>query len=114
VLADLDSTDYPRRQAASRRLATLADPAGPALRAALKADPSPEKRRRIEEALATLTGVPPANVLRDLRGVEVLERIGTPEARQLLGELARGAPGARLTREAKAALERLATARQER
>jgi BASS family bile acid:Na+ symporter len=26
VLADLDSTDYSRRQAASRRLATLADP----------------------------------------------------------------------------------------
>jgi hypothetical protein len=37
-----------------------------------------------------------------------LERIGTPEARQLLKRLATGAPGARLTREAKASLERLA------
>jgi hypothetical protein len=36
-----------------------------------------------------------------------LEQIHTPEARQLLAELARGAPAARITREAKASLERL-------
>ena len=43
-----------------------------------------------------------------LRGVEALEYAGTSEARGLLKELAAGAPAARLTLEATAALERLA------
>jgi len=42
-----------------------------------------------------------------LRGLEVLEHIATPEAKQVLQKLAAGAPDARLTREAKAALQRL-------
>ena len=37
----------------------------------------------------------------------VLERIGSPDARRVLEALAKGVPEARLTREAKAALERL-------
>jgi hypothetical protein len=37
----------------------------------------------------------------------VLEYSATPEARQLLESLTRGAPEAQLTQEAKAALERL-------
>jgi hypothetical protein len=45
--------------------------------------------------------------LRSLRGVEVLEYIGTPEARELLQSLANGAQDACLSREAKASLERL-------
>ena len=46
--------------------------------------------------------------LRAVRSVEVLERCGTPAARQLLETLAGGAPAARMTREAKSALQRLA------
>jgi hypothetical protein len=45
--------------------------------------------------------------LRSLRAVEVLEHIATPEARDVLRTLAQGASEVRLTREAKAALERL-------
>jgi hypothetical protein len=78
------------------------------LRTALKTDLSAEQRRRIEEALATLTDVPQAHALRDLRAVEVLERMGSAEAKSLLEMLANGAPEARLTREAEAALQRLA------
>jgi hypothetical protein len=45
--------------------------------------------------------------LRTLRAVAVLERAGTPESRRLLETLAEGVPGAWLTREAKAACDRL-------
>jgi hypothetical protein len=45
--------------------------------------------------------------LRQLRAIEVLERAGTAQAKKILSKLAGGAPDARLTREAKAALERL-------
>jgi hypothetical protein len=47
-------------------------------------------------------------LLQRLRAVQVLERIGSPEARQILEALAKGAPGARETREAQASLSRLA------
>jgi hypothetical protein len=39
--------------------------------------------------------------------VEVLEHIGTSDAKQLLEMLATGTEGARLTKEARASLERL-------
>jgi hypothetical protein len=45
--------------------------------------------------------------LRTLRALEVLEQVGTPEATKLLRTLAKGAPEAGLTRQAKQALARL-------
>jgi hypothetical protein len=44
---------------------------------------------------------------REVRAVEVLERIGTPEAIEVLRKLAGGVPDAVLTHESKAAIERL-------
>ena len=52
--------------------------------------------------------LPAGEVLRAVRAVWVLELTGTPAARQVLQKLAGGAPQARLTREARAALGRLA------
>jgi len=43
--------------------------------------------------------------MRNSRAIWVLERIGTPEARAVLEDLAKGAPEARQTQEAKAALD---------
>jgi hypothetical protein len=45
--------------------------------------------------------------LGEVRAVEALEHAGTADAQALLGKLAGGAAPARLTREAKAALDRL-------
>ena len=54
-----------------------------------------------------LTGRLPAETLQAIRAVEVLEQIGSKEARATLAKLAGGAADARLTREARGALERL-------
>jgi DNA polymerase-1 len=87
-------------------LEKLGEPAAPALRQALENKPSLEVRRRIEELLEKAK-TPTGENLRSLRAVQVLEHIGTDEARQVLKKLAEGAAGARLTQEAKASLERL-------
>ena len=63
---------------------------------------------RAERLLARLEGGRlPAEQLRALRALEVLEAAGTPEAREVLRALAKGAADAALTQEAAAALERL-------
>ena len=70
--------------------------------------PSAELRVRAARLLDKFAGkVPAPDVLRRQRALEVLEHIGTAEARALLEEIARGAPEAGLTREAKAALLRV-------
>src|SRR5205807_5563350 len=66
----------------------------PALQKTLAGNPTLETRRRIEPLVAKLTGgILNAEQIRVVRAVEVVERIGTPEARQLLESLAQGAPG---------------------
>ncbi len=84
----------------------MGEDAVPVLRKALDSKPSEEARRRMESILRKPRPPSPETV-QVIRGVEVLEHIGTPEARQLLESLAEGAPEAVLTREAKGALERL-------
>jgi hypothetical protein len=92
LLADLDNESFERRQATVKRLKDLGPSAAPALRQALEANPTAEKKRRLQEVLAALetTGPLPAEALRDLRAVIVLERIGSPEAREALAALAKG------------------------
>ena len=66
-----------------------------------------EARRRLEHVLNTVTDVPGPEIVRTIRAIMALERICSPEAQGVLEALARGAPGARETEEAKASLERL-------
>jgi dipeptidyl aminopeptidase/acylaminoacyl peptidase len=109
LLRDLDSRRFAERARAARELDVLGDSAGPALRKAAAGEPSPEVRQRVEQLLEKLEQ--PASSperLRVLRAIEVLEHIGTTEARQVLVKLAGGMPEARPTREAKASLDRLA------
>jgi RNA polymerase sigma factor (sigma-70 family) len=110
LLADLDSEEFAVREKASGELVQMGTAIAPALRDKLD-DPrlSAEARTRIRRALAAIgdkDSVPAAEVL-GLRVIEVLERLGTPGARRALEKAASGAPEARLTREAKAALDRL-------
>jgi hypothetical protein len=109
LLKALDSDEATARDKAARELASLGPLAAPTLRAALEAPPSAEVKRRIEDLLERLAAPLTApEALREVRAVEVLERIGSADARGLLGDLARGAPEARLTREAQSSLARLA------
>ncbi len=107
MIADLDADDFDRREAATKELAAAGAQAEPALRKALEDNPSPEARSRLERLLkphdAWLVTDPDA--LRAIRAIWVLERIGTPEARAVLEDLAQGAPEVRQTQEAKAALD---------
>jgi RNA polymerase sigma factor (sigma-70 family) len=106
LVAELDSEQFARREAATKGLAALGEGAIPALRAALKDRLSAEQRRGVEGVLAALDTA--GESVRHLRAVEVLELLGNDEARRLLETLARGVPEARLTREASAAAGRLA------
>jgi WD40 repeat protein len=109
LIADLDSDKFAARKKAYQRLQRLHEQAAPALRKALDGKPSAEvakqARRLLEELEEPVTD---PEQLRQLRAVEVLERLGTPAAREILETLAKGDPKARVTQEAKASLERLA------
>jgi hypothetical protein len=108
LITTLESKRFRERNQARKDLEKLAELAEPQLRQRLAENPPLEVRQRVVQLLKKLSGV--ANrteLLRSLRAVEVLERIGTPEARRVLRSLAKGAPTAKLTREAKAALKRL-------
>jgi hypothetical protein len=110
LVADLDADRFEDREKASEELRRLGELAEMALRKALAGAPTAELRKRAEDLLAALDGDGPlvaSERLRQGRALEVLERIGDREARSLLRELAGGAAGARLTREARAALDRL-------
>jgi hypothetical protein len=87
----------------------MAELAEPALRKRLKEDAPLDLKQSIEKLLAQITG--PTAVpeqVRALRCVEVLEEIGTPEARQQLNMMADGAPESRITQAARGAVKRLA------
>jgi hypothetical protein len=110
LVADLDSSEYILRQAAADQLRELREhtEVKRVMRQALAGKPSPEVRRRLEPLLSKANVLGPGQLLRSVRAVEILERIGAAEARDVLMHLAEGPAEARLTREAKASLERLA------
>jgi hypothetical protein len=103
---DLDAEDFEMRQRASARLAEVDQEAGESLRLALEKEPSLEMRRRILELLERSKRPSPQR-LRVLRSVQLLEWLGTPQARRILEALATGAPEAEQTRAAASALARL-------
>ena len=98
LVNDLDSRRFKQRSAASQEPARLEEEVEPTLTAALKGDLSAEARQRIEALLSRPRRVQRPEKLRALRALEVLEHIGSPQARTVLERLAKGNPAARLTR----------------
>ena len=110
LILDLDSDAFAVREKATDELRMLGELTGPAIRKTLASRPTLEMRRRLQELLEESNNRqwhPSAALLRQLRAIEVLEHIGTPEAQKLLESLAEGEAGARLTQEARAAVQRL-------
>jgi HEAT repeat protein len=108
LFVDLNNDKFSIRDKATFELEKLGDLALPDLQKRLMDNPTLEMRQRMEKLLSKLQGpVTSPEVLRMLRASEALERMGTPEALQLLEAIATGAPGHRLTEDARDAVKRL-------
>ncbi len=111
LITDLDSDDFKTREKAAQELEKIEDGWMSFYQKALENNHSVEVRRRLEALVQQQVQPWRTTSPRRLpthRSLEVLERAGTPEARQFLEALAGGLPGARLTEEAKASIQRLA------
>jgi WD40 repeat protein len=110
LLADLDSDQFPVRVKAQEELEKLGEAAEPALQKAAEQPASAEVARQLKRLLDKLKAErlhPGREAVRLARTLEVLEHMGTTEAREVLQALARGEAKARLTQDAKESLERL-------
>src|SRR5262249_37967288 len=98
LITKLDHSRYAVREEATGELAKRGEIIEGDLQEALKKASSAEQRARLEQLLAKLDPAvsPAGEVLRGLRCVWLLERLGTPEAKKLLAEVATGASGSRV------------------
>jgi len=87
LIADLDAERYVVRRAAFAELVRRGAEVAPGLRAALTKTESPRGKQRLEQLLAAPAAKVFPDPLRRLRAAQVLERIGTPEAKRVLGAL---------------------------
>src|SRR5262249_41069762 len=91
LIADLDHRRWAVREKATRELGQLGELAEPALRQAWKGRLSAETRKRIGELLEKQEGqVFSRQEVRVFRALEVLELVGTKEAREAVERLAQG------------------------
>ena len=106
LLKELDSDEFAVREAANRELEKLGDVVATTVRQTLaRPGLSLEMRRRWKRLLHPSTKSP-ASVCVSCAALEVLEMVGTAEARELLRTLAGGAPEALTTIAAQAAVKR--------
>jgi WD40 repeat protein len=108
LIADLDDDSFDVREKATEKLIALGRAAEAAVRKAAEKG-SAEVRLRAGQVLERLEkgNADDAKRLGGLRALEVLEAIGTPEARRVIEEVGKGAAEAELTRAANGALSRL-------
>jgi len=107
-LADLESQKYAVRVKAVQELEKQGELAEALLRKVLDGNPALETRQRAQMLLDRLQKpLSSPEKLRTVRAVEVLEMVGTAEAKELLQQLATGFAQHRLTQEAQDSLKRL-------
>ncbi len=111
LVVKLDSNQFVERRKAMEQLEKLGEVTESVLRQTLQNRPSLETRQRVEQLLGKIESarlVPPPERLRELRALEVLEHIATPEAQKVLEALTKKElPDRELKQQAKASLERL-------
>jgi WD40 repeat protein len=109
LITGLEDDDFKVRQASLDRLAAYGAVITHQLTAAARDAESNEVRLRCRELLQAAQSPLPlrGEALTAARAVQVLEWVGTTQAKALLGKLATGAAEAQLTRESRAALGRL-------
>jgi WD40 repeat protein len=105
-IAKLDSDSFDERKQAHDALQEMGEGAAHLLKKALDDKPSLEMQKRLEELLSKCEETTTRS-RQQFRAVATLEWIGTPVACELLRALAAGAPAARVTNDARAALKRL-------
>jgi WD40 repeat protein len=108
---ELSDPDFPTRDAATSAISQMGECAGALLRESLKNPASLEAKRRLTTLVEKLT-LPHSQRVRWLRSIELLERIGSHEARATL-EYFRAVIDPELSADAARSLERLALAHRE-
>jgi WD40 repeat protein len=107
-MRELDDTQFKVREKAKSELTKLRELILPAIDRALAAGPTLEARNRLEALRREISQIPlEGDRLRAYRAVEILECIGSAEAKRVLESLAEGAPGALITISARQALNRV-------
>jgi len=107
-IGDLDSDSYQIREKATKQLIRSGELAEASLRQALTGALSPEARSRVTKVVDSLPTAPPhSSTLATIRSLELLEMIGTPEARQYIEELCQQRVDSIRQREATQSLKRL-------
>lgn len=105
VLARLDDANFQVREEASKKLAGMGEGTEAMILRALSKSPSHELELRLKRALRDIQALNP--VPESFRTIRALERMTTPESKELLDIIAAGPAGLRSTLEAKKAIARL-------
>jgi hypothetical protein len=110
-IADLDSDDAEQRQRAEAGLLELGEAGAMQVQKAIRAGVPLEVDRRLKRVLEKLKDEGPGHrTRRMIWAIDLLEQLGTPEARALLEDLGKGSTSSWVTREANASLDRLRNA----
>jgi RNA polymerase sigma factor (sigma-70 family) len=106
IVRGLNDPRFKVRQQAALDLEHFGALAVPGIKKRLAKAGALELKRRLAQFLSKHDRGPTPEEMREVRVVQLLEELATPEALALLGDLARGHPDARRTREAAQALAR--------